>query len=79
MPSHLGALDVLTVMTAPRRDDRCGGRFRRKTPESEQPHVPETQELGLTNLGEAFIDALRNDDRLRDVIADPFGEEDRSS
>jgi hypothetical protein len=79
MPSHLGALGVLTVMMAPRRDDRCGARFRRKTQESEQPHVPETQELGLTTLGEAFIDALRHDERFRDVIADPFGEEGGSS
>ncbi|WP_272475999.1 hypothetical protein [Baekduia alba] len=60
---------------APRRDDRCGARFRRATPEGE-PHVPETQELGLTALGAAFIDALRDDERFRDVIADPFGEDD---
>jgi hypothetical protein len=75
MRSQLRALRVLRVMMAP-RDERCGARFRRQTPESEQPHVPETQELGLTTLGEAFIDALRNDERFRDVIADPFGEED---
>lgn len=58
---------------APRRDERCGARFRRAHHELE-PHVPETQELGLTSLGEAFIEALRNDERFADVIADPFGE-----
>jgi hypothetical protein len=76
MRSQVRAPRVITIMKASRRDDRCGARFRRKTPENEQPHVPETQELGLTTLGEAFIDALRNDERFRDVIADPFGEEE---
>jgi hypothetical protein len=56
-----------------RRDDRCGARFRRDKTDSE-PHVPETEELGLTGLGAAFIDLLRDDERFRDVIADPFGE-----
>ena len=76
MRSQLRAPRVLTDMIAPRRDDRCGARFRRKTSEIEPPHVPETQELGLTTLGEAFIDALRDDERFRDVIADPFSEEE---
>jgi hypothetical protein len=58
---------------APRRDDRCGARFRRDNTDAE-PHVPETEELGLTGLGAAFIDLLRDDERFRDVIADPFGE-----
>ncbi len=57
----------------PRRDDRCGTRFRRSTSDDE-PHVPETEALGLTGLGEAFIDALKEDERFRDVFADPFGE-----
>ncbi|MCW2993138.1 MAG: hypothetical protein JWQ18_633 [Conexibacter sp.] len=59
---------------APRRDDLCGARFRRDKTEPE-PHVPETEELGLTGLGAAFIDLLRDDERFRDVIADPFGEQ----
>jgi DNA-binding HxlR family transcriptional regulator len=59
---------------APRRKDRCGTRFRRQTPEDE-PHVPETQELGLTGLGEALIEALKHDERFSEVIADPFGEQ----
>jgi hypothetical protein len=59
---------------APRRDDRCGARFRRAVPEAE-PHIPETQEVGLSTLGQAFIEALRDDERFRDVIADPFGED----
>jgi DNA-binding HxlR family transcriptional regulator len=58
---------------APRRKDRCGTRFRRRTPEDE-PHVPETQELGLTGLGEALIEALKHDERFSEVIADPFGD-----
>jgi len=58
---------------APRRKDRCGSRFRRIASEDE-PHVPETQELGLTGLGEAFIEALKDDERFREVIADPFGD-----
>lgn len=58
---------------ASRRKDRCGARHRRRTLEDE-PHVPETQELGLTGLGEAFIEALKHDERFREVFADPFGE-----
>jgi hypothetical protein len=58
---------------AHRRDDRCGARLRRDQNDPE-PHVPETEELGLTGLGSAFIDLLRDDERFRDVIADPFGE-----
>jgi hypothetical protein len=56
-----------------RRDDRCGARVRRDKNDHET-HVPETEELGLTGLGAAFIDLLRDDERFRDVIADPFGE-----
>jgi hypothetical protein len=58
---------------APRPDDRCGARLRRDKTNPE-PHVPETEELGLTGLGAAFIDLLRDDERFRDLIADPFGE-----
>lgn len=59
---------------ASRRKDRCGARFRRRNPE-EEPHVPETQELGLTGLGETFIEALKQDERFQEVFADPFGEQ----
>ena len=58
---------------AHRRDDRCGARLRRDKTDIE-PHMPGTEELGLTTLGAAFIDLLRDDERFRDVIADPFGE-----
>jgi hypothetical protein len=56
-----------------RRDDRCGARFRRGAVDDE-PHVPETGPLGLTGLGEAFIEALKGDERFAEVLADPFGE-----
>jgi hypothetical protein len=58
---------------APGSDDRCGARSRRHPPEPE-PHLPETQPLGLTALGAAFLDALRDDERFREIIADPFGD-----
>ena len=61
-------------MALPRRDNRCGTRLRRDKLDTE-PHVPENEELGLTGLGAAFIDLLRDDERFRDVIADPFGEQ----
>jgi hypothetical protein len=59
-----------------RRDERCGARFRRATPEPdpEPDLVQEADELSLTSLGQEFIEALRNDPRVRDVIADPFGD-----
>jgi hypothetical protein len=63
----------------PRREDWCGARFRRgghPSPQDSEPHVPESQELGLTTLGAALIEALRDDERFRDVIEDPFGEGD---
>jgi hypothetical protein len=62
-----------------RRDDWCGARLRRGRRPSRQdpePRPPEGQELGLTTLGAALIEALRDDERFRDVIADPFGDED---
>jgi hypothetical protein len=62
----------------PRRHDRCGARLRRDRPSQQdsEPHVPETQELGLTALGAALIEALRDDERFRDAIADPFGDDE---
>jgi hypothetical protein len=59
---------------APRRDDRCGSRFRRPIPDLEPSPVQEADELSLTSLGQQFIEALRDDPRFRDVIADPFGD-----
>jgi hypothetical protein len=59
---------------ASRRDDRCGARFRRAAPDLEPTPVTEADELSLTALGQQFIEALRDDPRFRDVIADPFGE-----
>jgi hypothetical protein len=60
---------------APRRDDRCGARVRRRVPDAAEPHVPETEPLGLTAAGQALMDALREDERFRDLLADPFGED----
>jgi hypothetical protein len=59
---------------ASRRDDRCGARFRRGAPDFEPNPVSEGDDLSLTSLGQQFIEALRDDPRFRDVIADPFGE-----
>jgi hypothetical protein len=78
MRSQNPAKAVLRVM-ATRREERCGARYRRAFHDAAEPHVPETSELGLTSLGEAFIDALRDDERFRDVIADPFGIDDPTS
>jgi hypothetical protein len=59
---------------ASRRDDHCGARFRRAAPDVEPDPVSEGDDLSLTSLGQQFIEALRDDPRFRDVIADPFGE-----
>jgi hypothetical protein len=63
----------------PRRDDCCGARFRRAVPDTEPAHLSESEDLSLTNLGQAFIEALREDERFRDVIADPFGDQGPSA
>jgi hypothetical protein len=60
-------------MAAPRKDP-CGTRFRRQIPEPDAHAIPEGGELGLTPLGHALLDALREDERFRDIIADPFGD-----
>lgn len=36
--------------------------------------MPETGDVGLTGLGAALLELLREDERFREVIADPFGE-----
>jgi hypothetical protein len=60
----------------PRRHDRCGTRFRRAAPDLEPPTpVTDGDEVSLTPLGQQFIDALREDERFRDIIADPFGDQ----
>jgi hypothetical protein len=63
---------------ASRRDDRCGARVRRR-PDPAEPHLPETEPLGLTPAGQALMDALREDERYRHLIADPFGDHDPSA
>lgn len=56
--------------------DRCGGRVRRPsgTDPAETAAVAAGEEVRLSSLGQAFIDALRDDERFRDIIADPFGD-----
>jgi hypothetical protein len=61
----------------PRRFDRYDTRSRRGN--DTEPHVPETESLGLTALGEAFVDVLRDDERFRAIMADPFGEQPGSA
>jgi hypothetical protein len=57
------------------RKDRCGTRHRRQTPEHDVCPLPDGQDVvGLTPLGHALLDALRDDPRYRDIIADPFGD-----
>jgi hypothetical protein len=55
-------------------DERCGTRTRRRPPEAEGCDVPAGQETGLTPLGQALLDLLRDDPRYRDIIADPWGD-----
>ncbi|QEC47307.1 hypothetical protein FSW04_06705 [Baekduia soli] len=55
-------------------DDRCESRQRRRPIDHDHPGPVADDEVGLSPLGRAFLDALRDDDRFRDIIADPFGE-----
>jgi hypothetical protein len=59
---------------AARRDRFCGARFRRAALDLEPSPVVEDDDVALTPLGAAFMDALRQDERYRDIMADPFGE-----
>lgn len=56
--------------------DRCGGRVRRPSGSDAPEGAAATagEEVRLSPLGQAFIDALRDDDRFRDIIADPWGD-----
>jgi hypothetical protein len=56
-----------------RLPDRCGARVRHAS-EPELAPVAGGEEVALSALGQAFIDALRDDERFRDIIADPFGD-----
>jgi hypothetical protein len=57
------------------RDESCGGRTYRRTLGGEG-HVPmaESKDINLTSLGAAMLEALREDDRFRAIIDDPFGD-----
>jgi hypothetical protein len=61
---------------SPRSDDRCGSRFRfrRDAPEPDHSTVANGDDLALTPLGRALLDQLREDERFRELIDDPFGE-----
>jgi hypothetical protein len=56
------------------RKDRCGTRARRQMTEPDACRLPDAQDIGLTPLGHAMLEALRDDPRYRDVIADPWGD-----
>jgi hypothetical protein len=57
----------------PLPDDRCGARFRRATPEFDHGAVAAGKDVALTPLGRALLDQLREDERFRELIDDPFG------
>lgn len=57
-----------------RPPDRCGGRIRRPGEVPMPPGVAAREEVALSSLGAAFIEALRDDERFAAIIADPFGE-----
>jgi hypothetical protein len=56
-------------------DDRCGARLRRRTPDPE--HLPASggDALTLSPSGRALLGALREDERYRALISEPFGED----
>jgi hypothetical protein len=64
---------------AARRDSCCSARIRRAAPDLEAHPVEEDDDVVLTPLGSAFIDALRADDRYRDILDDPFQEDLRGA
>lgn len=63
------------LMTMSFPPERCGGRGHRPTaPIDDAVAVTAGDEVVLSPLGQAFIDALRDDERFRDIIDDPFGD-----
>jgi len=59
---------------APQFDECRGARHRRTTHERhEHSPIAPGDELTVSPLGRAFLDALRQDERYRDLIDDPYG------
>jgi hypothetical protein len=56
-------------------DDRCGARNRNRNRDAERRPPAGGDELTLSPAGRALLDALREDERFRGLITDPFGED----
>jgi len=63
------------MVMPPSRKDRCGVRLHRHGADRDVCPAHDEDALGLTPLGHALLEALRDDPRYREIIADPFGDD----
>jgi hypothetical protein len=56
----------------PTPDDRCSSRSRRPARESDHAPIAGGDDVGLTPLGRQFMELLRQDERYRDILANPW-------